>query len=93
MINIWSKTQKTIIFITHSIPEAVYLGDRVAVMRPLQDNLEDIINSKSLNPEQSSIKEIIDIDLPKPRCLEIRDTNEFKTYCKLLRQKLKSENG
>jgi NitT/TauT family transport system ATP-binding protein len=51
LLNIWEKTGKTIIFITHSIEEAVLLADRVAVM--------------SANP--GSIRRIIDVELPRPR--------------------------
>ncbi|MDR3294899.1 MAG: ABC transporter ATP-binding protein [Clostridiales Family XIII bacterium] len=51
LLRIWEKTHKTIIFITHSIEEAVFLAQRVAVM--------------TSNP--GTIKEIIDIDLPIPR--------------------------
>lgn len=51
LLRIWEKTHKTIIFVTHSIEEAVFLSDRVAVM--------------SKNP--GTIKEIIDINLPRPR--------------------------
>jgi NitT/TauT family transport system ATP-binding protein len=51
LLGIWGKTKKTIIFITHSIEEAVLLADRVVVMTP--------------NPGR--IKKIIKIDLPRPR--------------------------
>ncbi|WP_010256270.1 ABC transporter ATP-binding protein [Treponema primitia] len=51
LLNIWEKTHKTIIFITHSIEEAVFLADRVAVM--------------SNSP--GTIKRIIDVELPRPR--------------------------
>ncbi|RII36013.1 ABC transporter ATP-binding protein [Clostridium chromiireducens] len=51
LMRIWDKTNKTIIFVTHSIEEAVLLADRVVVM--------------TKNP--GTIKEIVDIDLPRPR--------------------------
>jgi NitT/TauT family transport system ATP-binding protein len=51
LLRIWEKTRKTIIFITHSIEEAVFLAQRVAVM--------------TANP--GTVKEIIDVDLPVPR--------------------------
>jgi NitT/TauT family transport system ATP-binding protein len=51
LLNIWSKNKKTVVFVTHSIPEAVYLGDRVAV----------------LTPRPCSIFSVIRISLPRPR--------------------------
>lgn len=60
LLHIWDKTQKTIVFVTHSIDEAVFLADRVAVM--------------TTNP--GSIKEIVGIDLPRPRD-GIRSSAEF----------------
>lgn len=62
LLKIWEKTHKTIIFITHSIEEAVYLSDRVAVM--------------TKNP--GTIREVIDINLPRPRDNgEIRTSADF----------------
>jgi NitT/TauT family transport system ATP-binding protein len=58
---IWYDRKKTVLFITHSIVEAVFLSDRVAVM--------------SRNP--GSVIELIDIDLPRPRKLTLRETPEF----------------
>jgi NitT/TauT family transport system ATP-binding protein len=51
---VWMETRKTALFITHSIPEAVLLADRVVVM----------------SPRPGRIVEIIDIDLPRPRKLD-----------------------
>ncbi len=51
LLRIWEATGKTIIFVTHSIEEAVFLGDRVAVLTP--------------NP--GTLREIVNIDLPRPR--------------------------
>ncbi|MDB5851265.1 MAG: transporter ATP-binding protein [Rhodoferax sp.] len=61
LLQIWERYKKTIVFITHSLDEAIFLSDRVAVMtrRP------------------GSIKEIIDIDLPRPRQAELRNTEAF----------------
>jgi len=60
----WLETGKTVVFITHSITEAVYLGDRVVVM--------------SRNPGR--IAKTIDVDLPRPRGLEVRETPAFGQY-------------
>jgi NitT/TauT family transport system ATP-binding protein len=66
---LWMSTQKTVLFITHSIGEAVLLSDRVVVM--------------SANPGR--ILETIDIDLPRPRSLDSRETPEFGRYAKRIR--------
>jgi NitT/TauT family transport system ATP-binding protein len=61
---IWYENKKTVLFVTHSIPEAVFLGDRVLVMAP----------------SPTKIQESIEINLPRPRGLEIRETPEFAAY-------------
>jgi NitT/TauT family transport system ATP-binding protein len=67
--SIWTQSKKTVLFITHSISEAVLLSDRVAVMKK--------------NPGE--IVEIIDIDLPRPRSLAMRETPEFGAYMRRVR--------
>jgi NitT/TauT family transport system ATP-binding protein len=61
---IWNEKRMTILFITHSVPEAVFLSDRVIVM----------------TPRPGRIDRIIDIDLPRPRTLAMRETPEFARY-------------
>jgi NitT/TauT family transport system ATP-binding protein len=61
---IWHDDKKTVLFVTHSIPEAVFLGDRVFVMAP----------------SPTKIRESIEIDLPRPRRLEVRESPEFAAY-------------
>lgn len=58
---IWMETKKTIIFITHSIVEALFLADRIVVM--------------SARPGR--IQEIVDVDLPRPRGVEVQSTPDF----------------
>jgi NitT/TauT family transport system ATP-binding protein len=68
--NIWLQSRKTVMFVTHSITEAVFLGDRVAVF--------------SARPGQ--VVEILDIDLPRPRTLAVRETPEFGRYANEIRR-------
>jgi NitT/TauT family transport system ATP-binding protein len=67
---LWLRSPKTVFFVTHSIEEAVFLGDRVVVM----------------SPRPGRVEEIFTIDLPRPRDLELRDTPEFVTYTKDIRR-------
>ena len=67
---IWTESRKTVLFITHSITEAVYLSDRVVVM--------------ARNPGR--IAEVIDIDLPRPRSLALRETAPFAAYTSHIRE-------
>lgn len=72
LLKIWEQTKKTILFVTHSIDEAVFLSSKVIVM----------------SPRPGRIKEILDIDLGYPRTVEIRNNPEFIEYSKYLREVL-----
>ena len=61
LLKLWARTEKTIGFVTHSIPEAVYLSTKIVVMSPRPGRITDIIDSP----------------LPKDRPLDIRDSAEF----------------
>ncbi|MFZ3169974.1 MAG: ABC transporter ATP-binding protein [Candidatus Methanoperedens sp.] len=61
LLRIWEGTDTTVIFVTHSIDEAVFLADRVAVM----------------TARPGVVKQLIDIDLARPRNGNIRSSNEF----------------
>src|SRR5438045_7813392 len=64
---LWERTKKTIVFVTHDIDEAVYLGDRIVV----------------LTARPGRIKEEVKIDLPRPRSLEIKKSmqcHESRNY-------------
>jgi len=75
LLRVWREERKTIIFVTHSIEEAIYLSDRVAVMRA----------------SPTSVKEIIDIPLPRPRLLDIRGSAEFAELRERVWESLKAE--
>ena len=61
LLELWEKTGKTALFVTHSIPEAVFLSTRIVVM----------------SPRPGRIHEVIDCDFPRDRTLDIRETPEF----------------
>lgn len=73
--DIWLESKKTVLFITHSIPEAVFLADRVIV----------------LTPRPGSVDEIVDINIPRPRSLKVMTSNEFGVYVSQIREKFGSE--
>ena len=61
LLTIWERNQKTALFVTHQLDEAVYLADRVVV----------------LASHPGRLREIVDIDLPRPRSLELKHSHEF----------------
>ena len=67
---VWLASRKTVIFITHSISEAVFLSDRVMVM----------------SPRPGRIEEVIDIELPRPRGFTLRDSPEFTANARRIRE-------
>jgi len=69
LARIWQETRKTLLFITHSIPEAVFLSDRVVMM----------------GKAPGMIVETVTIDLPRPRSLAIRESREFVGYVARIR--------
>ena len=74
LLRIWSDRRMTVLFVTHSIPEAVFLSDRVVVM----------------SPRPGRIEKIISIELPRPRRLSVRQTLEFIRYNEMVTEVFKS---
>lgn len=73
LLELWARTNKTIGFVTHSIPEAVYLSTKIVVMSPRPGRITDVIDSP----------------LPKERPLDIRDTPEFLEIAHRVREGLR----
>jgi NitT/TauT family transport system ATP-binding protein len=61
LLELWDSTKKTVVFVTHSIPEAVFLSTKIVVMSPRPGRIIDVIETK----------------LPRNRTLDIRETPEF----------------
>ena len=74
VLKLWARTEKTIGFVTHSIPEAVYLSTKIVVMSPRPGRITDIIDSP----------------LPRERPLDIRDSREFIEIAHRVREGLRS---
>jgi len=74
LLDIWRETGTTILFVTHSISEAVFLGQKVVMLQA--------------NPGR--LREVVDIDLPEPRNTKLRDTQQFTHYCGYLRDLLET---
>lgn len=77
LLALWARTEKTIGFVTHSIPEAVYLSTKIVVMSPRPGRITDVIEST----------------LPKDRDLDIRDTQEFIDIAHRVREGLRAGHG
>jgi NitT/TauT family transport system ATP-binding protein len=74
LLGLWDKTGKTVIFVTHSIPEAVFLSTRIMVM----------------SPRPGRIIDVIECDFPRERTLEFRETPEFVRIAQRVRMGLRS---
>jgi NitT/TauT family transport system ATP-binding protein len=77
LLRIWERHQKTVIFVTHSIREAVFLSDRVLVM----------------TQRPATITQDVEITLPRPRQLDLQETDEFNRYVGLLRKSIEASHG
>jgi NitT/TauT family transport system ATP-binding protein len=69
LLEIWTKTKKTVVFVTHNISEAVFLSDKVVV----------------LSPHPGRVSAVIDIDIPRPRNMESKQSKQFYDYITKIR--------
>ena len=74
---IWMERRKTVVFVTHSVGEAVFLADRVVVM----------------SPRPGRIVDTLDIDFPRPRPLSVMNTEAFGVHVSRIRAKLNATGG
>ncbi len=74
LLQLWAKTSKTVAFVTHSIPEAVFLSTKIVVLCPRPGRIYDVIES----------------DLPRERTLDIRESPEFLKIAHRVREGLKA---
>ncbi|SEK44777.1 ABC transporter ATP-binding protein [Roseovarius nanhaiticus] len=77
LLKLWDRTGKTICFVTHSIPEAVYLSTKIVVMSPRPGRIADVIDSP----------------LPRHRPLDIRDSQQFIDIAHRVREGLRAGHG
>jgi NitT/TauT family transport system ATP-binding protein len=75
LLNIWLRTGTTIVFVTHSIPEAVFLSTRVVVM----------------SPRPGRITEVIDVDLPRERNVDTRELDRYFELVTAVRESLRGQ--
>ncbi len=73
LLRLWQETKKTVVFVTHSIAEAVFLSSRIVVM----------------TPRPGRIREVIDVDLPYPRTAETREGRRFFELTTQVREALR----
>jgi NitT/TauT family transport system ATP-binding protein len=76
LLRIWKESEATIVLVTHSIPEAVFLSDRVIVM----------------SPRPGRIAEVMDIEIPRPRALGMMSSDQAGVYVDRIRKYFNSQS-
>jgi NitT/TauT family transport system ATP-binding protein len=74
---IWLERRKTVLFVTHSTSEAVFLADRVLVMTPRPGRIADVLK----------------VDFPRPRSLDVMTTEAFGSHVRRIRAALNAGGG
>jgi NitT/TauT family transport system ATP-binding protein len=74
LLELWDRTKKTVVFVTHSIPEAVFLSTKIVVMSPRPGRIIDVIETR----------------FPRNRTLDIRDTPDFLKVAQRVREGLRA---
>jgi len=74
LLRLWEERQKTVLFVTHSVAESVYLSDRVAI----------------LTARPARVVDVVRIDLPRPRRAEIRYSTAFAEHTRAIQEKLRA---
>ena len=69
LLGIWKENKMTVVFVTHNISESVYLSDKVVVM----------------SPHPGRVSAVLDISLNRPRCTQMRETEEYYDYIAKIR--------
>ena len=76
LLRIWQETKKTVVFVTHSIPEAVFLSTRIVIM----------------TPRPGKITQVLPVDLPYPRDIETRESARFFELATEVRETLRDSH-
>jgi NitT/TauT family transport system ATP-binding protein len=74
LLELWDRTKKTVVFVTHSIPEAVFLSTKIVVMSPRPGRIIDVIET----------------NFPRGRTLDMRETPEFLKIAHRVREGLRA---
>lgn len=77
VLRIWAETNTTVVFVTHSIPEAVFLSTRVVVM----------------SPRPGRISDVVEVTLPQPRDEDTRESAEYYDTVTVVREALRRDTG